>query len=503
MRKYFIISLVVAVVLAFLLPFQFLLNFAHDDSFFYVKTASNFVKGLGSTFDGINPTNGYHPLYFILLSVLFFVPCNILKSSPEVLYRFVVLLHFFMIIGMQYFIFESLRNIYTEKRNRNIFILAFLSFSSFVFIRDFGLESHLACLIISVFIYIQTVEIFRGENKILFKSLLISCLFLTRTDYIFSFIPLLLIADYFVSSKRKPYILLSLSLLILTAVIYYSLNYLFFGNTGTVSGRLLNGFPTVFLAGNVNNLLIDNSKLFNQFARMVFVLFALILFITSNYKSISKDKPVSKFNLIILSLGIGSLCFTFIHLAFNVYGIREWYMTLPVFISVLMIITILHNKKIIMNISLILSVIMLIYVFYGSRLVNYKYVSGFEYAKALKTVVKEHESIYQVDYCGVVAFFSDRNVINGDGLINSFEYLECLKNNKISEYLFQHKINYYSTYSTKSLLHDSVYVDDNFSDKINGKVFRFPLSSLVMEKPFKWNHIAFDLDGKWYLFKLN
>jgi len=42
-----------------------------DDSLYYLKTALNFSQGLGSSFDGINLTNGYHPLWFLLLTMLF------------------------------------------------------------------------------------------------------------------------------------------------------------------------------------------------------------------------------------------------------------------------------------------------------------------------------------------------------------------------------------------------------------------------------------------------
>jgi len=38
-----------------------------DDSFYYLQVARNVARGLGSTFDGIEPTNGYHPLWMLLL----------------------------------------------------------------------------------------------------------------------------------------------------------------------------------------------------------------------------------------------------------------------------------------------------------------------------------------------------------------------------------------------------------------------------------------------------
>ncbi len=46
--------------------------FSTDDSFYYFKTAENITNGLGSTFDGISKTNGYHPLWMIIIIPLFF-----------------------------------------------------------------------------------------------------------------------------------------------------------------------------------------------------------------------------------------------------------------------------------------------------------------------------------------------------------------------------------------------------------------------------------------------
>jgi hypothetical protein len=42
-----------------------------DDTYYYFKTAVNVGRGLGSSFDGINPTDGYHPLWLAMLALLF------------------------------------------------------------------------------------------------------------------------------------------------------------------------------------------------------------------------------------------------------------------------------------------------------------------------------------------------------------------------------------------------------------------------------------------------
>jgi len=45
--------------------------FTRDDAYYYFKVAQNISEGRGSTFDGINPTNGYHPLWMLVCIPIF------------------------------------------------------------------------------------------------------------------------------------------------------------------------------------------------------------------------------------------------------------------------------------------------------------------------------------------------------------------------------------------------------------------------------------------------
>jgi hypothetical protein len=47
-----------------------IMGFVEDDFYYYLKVAQNTAAGLGSTFNGIVRTNGYHPLYFAVLVVI-------------------------------------------------------------------------------------------------------------------------------------------------------------------------------------------------------------------------------------------------------------------------------------------------------------------------------------------------------------------------------------------------------------------------------------------------
>lgn len=45
--------------------------FTRDDAYYYFKVAQNISEGNGSTFDGVNPTNGYHPLWMVICIPIF------------------------------------------------------------------------------------------------------------------------------------------------------------------------------------------------------------------------------------------------------------------------------------------------------------------------------------------------------------------------------------------------------------------------------------------------
>ena len=77
--------------------------FARDDAYYYFKVAQNISEGHGSTFDGVNLTNGYHPLWMVILVPIFalarfdlilplrilFVVMGLLSAATSILlYRF-------------------------------------------------------------------------------------------------------------------------------------------------------------------------------------------------------------------------------------------------------------------------------------------------------------------------------------------------------------------------------------------------------------------------------
>src|ERR1700755_3253933 len=58
--------------------------FVQDDFFYYLKVAQNFAQGGGATFNGIVHPNGYHPLWFLLISLL-----SWFTTSPKLILGFI------------------------------------------------------------------------------------------------------------------------------------------------------------------------------------------------------------------------------------------------------------------------------------------------------------------------------------------------------------------------------------------------------------------------------
>ena len=497
----FVLFIIASVVF---LPFNFLLNFSHDDAFFYIKTADNFSRGLGSSFDSINSTNGYHPLYFLFLSFYFFLIHLFSNPTPEDLYKSIFIIDS-ILMGLTLIIIYRILKFTTGNKYKFILFIPF--FLMLTVIRDFGLESHLLGLLFFFYLYAVLLENLYGKNYFYLKLFTIPLIFLTRTDYLYTIIPFVLLSDYFVYRKnnRKIYLLTSLSLLILTALIYYSINYFSFGNISTISASIENTFPRIVFIENIKNLFLSKTQLFNQLPRLLFVISGLIFQIYYWSRKIElltlKEKNIF---MVFFIISIGSFVFLLLHMMFNSSSIREWYLTLPTLITAFQLVLIMNLKSKYFASSLIIFSLMFIIVLYFTRIQNNKFESGYIYAKNLSNYVKENENVLQIDFTGIVGFFSGRKIVNGDGLINSFEYLSYLKSGEINKYLKKYKIKYYSTFSLDSAeFRENIYFDKNFSRITLNSTATFPLNDLIYSCDFSWDQFGYNKSGKWLLFKLN
>jgi hypothetical protein len=93
-------------------PTNSLLNwYTTDDAFYYFKVAQNITSGHGMTFDGINPTNGFHPLWLVVCIPIF----AIANSSRILALRILVVVLMLLNAGTGVFLYRLLSKFITKK----------------------------------------------------------------------------------------------------------------------------------------------------------------------------------------------------------------------------------------------------------------------------------------------------------------------------------------------------------------------------------------------------
>jgi len=492
---------------SFLPSIEFLLNFANDDAFFYIKTAYNFSKGFGSTFDLVNETNGYHPLWFIVLSIYFFILNLFMAFSPELYYRLVVLLIYTISLSTLFILSKIFKINNSAIAGKELLLLTPL-FITFVAIRDYGLEPHLICLLIALYLYVKSVELNSNVSLVKYKCILLTLLFLVRIDFLFVVIPVIALSDYLLTpgAYKRRYLLSALFSILTISLIYFLSNYFLFGSFFTISENIKNTFPDTLFITNLKLFLIPELYM-HQFTKLMFVLFSVLTFsiLMLNKKLRCRFQKIDFF---IFSLCISALLYLLLHLLFGRHNIKEWYFAFPMFVSSIMLIRIVIQFPKIYFLSLSTFIFVFLLFFYVTRIKNIKWDSVYYYALEIKKNTNENDKIFMIDLSGLTGFFSERKVINGDGLINSFENREYLLSDNLEKYFQTKKINFYSTYANEKetvQIKDSLdyYIDSRFSYRFGGYSFVFPKESLKLKFPLFFSHYSpQSINGYWYLFKI-
>ncbi|MHC1736433.1 MAG: hypothetical protein AB9882_00315 [Ignavibacteriaceae bacterium] len=494
-ESYFYSLLIIcSLLLIFALPITYLIHFSVDDSYFYIQTAKNFADGYGSTFDKVNYTNGYHPCWFLILALYFYLINIVGNFTPDYLFRFV----FLLVVIINLISVKILSNLIENKWKLNkltkstIYLFLFpLSLLNIV-----GLESQLLFMLI-IFYYSVRSNAFNVSNGIreILKVFLMSCIILTRLEFLLIFyVPITgyeLIKGQFRYCKK----LNKLTLVALPAIVfalYLGFNYYYFNHLITISSYIKLDYSTFHLMENLPQPILDPIN----FLFAGFYFFSMIPLIIVKYLLQKKTKlPETE----ILFGYAGSFVFLLVHFSFNKGGVREWYYIIPNAFAVLVLTVWSSQYKIIRRLLFSLSLIVCIIYFFYFRLFYYNSDDAYEYAGRISDLVHEHETIYQVDYSGMISFFSNRKIINGDGLINSFEYYDHIKNKKLDNYFKKHPFNYYSTF-----MYGEVDTIKNFTDtmfKPGGYEFRFPMDKLRLKSYKRYGGVFRHKKGYFLLFE--
>jgi hypothetical protein len=208
-----------------------------DDSFYYLVTAKNFVNRGMLAFDGINTTNGFQPVWMGALIALFKAlgPNSTLEIqifAVNALEKFLLGLAVAVSVGL-----------YIRSQRRNLpwaagyLALTLLLLCPFYVIFEQGMETTLAVLLLLLVIYAFL------SDRFLLLGLTLAALFLTRLDTaVFVAAPFLLWT--LVKASRKTS-LLAITVFTVPFLTYVGINIVTTGHLVPISGALKSSFPII------------------------------------------------------------------------------------------------------------------------------------------------------------------------------------------------------------------------------------------------------------------
>lgn len=427
-----------------------------DDSYFYLQVATHFLKGEGSTFHTITPTNGYHPLW-MLLSIL----GVFLAGSDKLLsLKFIIALQTLIFIPTVIFFFRITKLIYVKYWMVGLATLA----AYFLGTGIYASEAHLNGLTLTITIY----YFLRGITNDKYKDWIFTGLFaglsvLARLDNIFLIVILFAISVYIDNKLNlnkifKRSLALGIPFVIVVAP-YLIYNLLEYGHIIPISGSIKSVFPAV--SGDFNNLGIVGKISFT---------FSLLSTLSTSLPGLNKLQRT-----LLLVMGIGVILHgLYIILFTDHYTFWPWYYVsgvinvcfwFPIVIEwSLERITVPLSRKLITYGVVFFTV--LIFVGGISRAwikslnpsaigaIKIPQVNQYRWPDEVAVWMKDNlppkSGILMQDWPGVIGYYSELRILPMDGLMNDFQYNDDLLDLGIHEYLCAHQIGYFFGYDDQS-----------------------------------------------------
>ncbi len=453
-----VIAMIAGILFVSLCTPQTLGIFSSDDSYYYFLTARNIVLGKGVTFDGINATNGFHPLWMLALMPVYAVTGGDHDLSLRLIY-FLLLLLFSGSIALTF-------NLLNASAGRIPALLTPLLFVNPVVFNLFfnGLESalviYLLLLLLNTARRTDLVSPRMGSRNQVLAGLLLGLVFLSRLDCAFHLLGLGLVAALVYrlpvwNPKALPCLLRSYGLLLLVFALvvapYFAWNLMANGHLTPISGTLKTSFPHAEL-----QLCYLVAVRYAPFT--LFVLFSIIL---SAIQSVKPTSPLRRlvatrgtgqpWAVLFVGLWLGCLLHYGYTLFFTTWGTQQWHFAsyLPV---ALLCAGWLISRAAASSHRWVVPGLAGVVLFVSCTTLA---LSVVEKAKQhgnwndAAIWARDHtpkDSVFGMTDAGYFAYFSRRTTVNLDGLINGYEYQTALASGTLDQYFAHCGINYISDY---------------------------------------------------------
>lgn len=415
------------------------LRFVHDDAFYYLQIARNWYNLGFSTFDGINLTNGYHPL----LQWLLIIPSKFF-SSMEIFMRVLSALEVIFIFFAGVFIYKTLR----KSGNKSASLVWYWIAGSLVFATIYGMESPLMMLIFAGLIYfLPKTQSNLNLKRAILCGLLSGLLFLSRIDTLIWIGALdVIIIGLFIKFKdiRKDFLRpLIIFLLTQTAIIssYFIYNIIFWGHILTVSAMVKAGRTSLFSLDVPISLLFLLAIFITLLGLVILIHFILVYF--------RKTQRIQILKLTLPAwLCLANLLYMVMIFIKGGPETYNWYFVPVVFSGAIIFpyfienynMPVLNSRSLMFCLTTIFCIFLLFITVYGKVSQPSGFVGAYNRALDLSKF-SEGSIIFASGDCGILGTISNQHCLNLDGLTNSFEFQEALRDDRLADWLKNASLN--------------------------------------------------------------
>ncbi len=469
--KYLPIAILAAYVLLSIASFWMsqereLIDYFDDDAYYYFKIARNIVDNGKLTFDGKNLTNGFHPLWLLVL-----IPFYLVLRDPILVLRaigiFSVLLAGFTgYLGLRHIFQYSLLS-YT--------LAAVLVLSCIISFGSTGMETTILIpLLVMALIMLEQTKPWRTspENKeIVTLGMILSLVQLARLDAVLLNIVILLFVVYFNYTLGRQIRAISLGLFpFVTGALYLASNYAMFGHIIPTSGiaksmqtdsHLIN-YKFLGQLTNPNNP-VDGNLWIVFLGMFVFsVGYTLLLLLT---RMNAKSTHLSEIHYVPIIIASSFIIFASYQLFRTSWVLWRWYAYPVLLMSIFVIPYITEQVEqrlrqyktfrfalraitiIVVAPLLIRMCIVGIRWGYWSKSLgpSFKY-DNYLVAQDLNKSFPSPVTFAMGDRAGSFAYFFNGNVLQLEGLVGDYRLLEALETNTLMDYMSEFGVQYVISY---------------------------------------------------------
>lgn len=433
------------------LPFssERMISKSFDDACYFARIADNAARGHGFTFDQINPTNGYQPLWLYLL-----IPIHRLPLSLEARFFAGLLLQCVLLTVAAFLLYGTLARLV----RRSLLLVSAAVFSALVFLPAInGMETAVQILlIVSLFVFGYRAKVFErpGTLRSLAFGGLVGMMLLARLDTVFLAIALggaLLVRALGGGVERRSRFA-HLGLIVLGAALvvspYLAYNVIGFGAIVPISGQIKSSFPHAQLHASALDRFGVRGLIHIGLA-MAFSVWYLLRLIHR------RGGPFEQRFLLAAAL-IGSVALL-LHAAhtllFMKWGVFRWhFMWYALVTSVVMLEplgALLASPPLRSRIWLPTALGVILIVAGLGEVVRkegthntYDWLHGsYDAARWARTNVPK-DAVMAMHDAGVFGYFSGRRVVNLDGVVNTMGYQDTLRDGHWSDYLKSRGVQY-------------------------------------------------------------